>query len=174
MTTRSTHRRALLLAPLAFTALLATTAAAGGCGGPSSSKPAAGNTLIVPGATNEQVTCNETPYDVALNEQEADGTGIVVTRGYVRGAMWVSCTGAGPDSFQISVQLLRNGLPVGSKSTYTARPNAVGYAASVFTKCVPGVYRLEYRYRWTLEDGVQAKTMTVALSETVRQSDCDA
>lgn len=156
----------------AAVALLALTGAQGGCG--SDGANGSGHTVTVPGDTEEAVTCNEIPYDVALNEQDPHGTGVVVQRGLVRGAMWVSCTGAGPDTFQISVQLLRNGLPVGTAASYTARPNTVGYAASVFTKCVAGVYRVQYRYRWTLQDGAQADTNTVAISETVTQYDCDA
>lgn len=145
-------------------ALIALTGAQGGCG----------NTKTVPGTTAESVTCNEQPYDYARKAVDTGGSGISVSNGLVRGAMWVSCTAPGPDSYSITVTLLRNGLPYGKGAVYTGRPNSVGYEAYVFQTCVPGVYRLQYRYRWTLQDGVQHDTLTVPVNETLVQHDCDA
>jgi len=158
------YRKQITATAAAAVAIVLATGAQGGCG----------STKTVDGTTDERVTCNETPYDVALDTKETGGTGIVVTRGYVRGAMWVNCVGGEPDTFSITVQLLRNGLPYGDSRGYDGIPNAVGHAVSVFEVCKPGVYRLEYRYRWTLSGAAQAKTMTVPISETVTQHDCDA
>lgn len=163
------HRlRTTLTATGALTALLATTAA--GCG--SSTPEHAGRTLVVAG-TGAPVSCSQLPYDMALDEKDPDGTGIVVDRGHVRGAIWVACTGH-PDTFEITVQLKRNGLLYGEERTFTALPNAVGYAASVFDTCTPGVYRVQYSYRWTADGGVQTDTTTTPISETVTQHDCDS
>lgn len=162
------HRlRTYLGAALVGGALLATTAA--GCG---SGSPSGGRTLVVTGS-GAPVSCTQIPYDVALNEKDPAGTGIVVSRGYVRGAIWVACNGL-PDTFTIRVQLLRNGLDYGSDRTYNDTPSAAGYAASIFKSCTPGVYRLQYRYRWTALGGVQADTTTAPISETVTQHDCDS
>jgi hypothetical protein len=162
--------RKTITAAAAAIAIIAATGAQGGCGSSSS----AGHTVTVPGDKQEAVTCNEVPYDSNLGAKDTDGTGIAVSHGLIRGAMWVSCTGAGPDTFQITVTLLRNGIAAGDGRVYTALPNTVGYSASVFMQCQPGVYRLQYRYKWTLEGGVQSDTNTVSINETVTQHDCDA
>lgn len=159
--------RTTLTAAGTLTALLATTAA--GCG--SDGTPQAGRTIVAAG-TGAPVSCKQLPYDMALGEQEADGTGIVVQRGYVRGAIWVSCTGV-PSSFAIVVQLKRNGLLVGTRRTYTGIPTAVGYAATVFEPCTPGVYRVQYTYRWKAHGAVATDTTTTPISETVTDHDCD-
>lgn len=159
--------------PLAILATLATTAAAGGCGGPSDSKPAAGNTVIVPGATNETVTCTEKPYSYGSDSIDATGSGISVTHGLIRGSLWVTCTEPGPDSFSIIVILVRDGHELEPGSHYAATPNTAGYEAYTFTDCVPGSYHLYYRYRWTLEAGVQQNSKTVTADKVVTQHDCD-
>ena len=123
--------------------------------------------------TGAPVSCSQVPYDYALEEKDPAGTGVVVDRGHIRGAVWVACAGI-PSSFTIKVVLLRNGLPYGSERTFTGLPNAVGYAASVFETCTAGVYRVRYSYRWTALGGVQADTTTTPLSETVTAHDCDS
>jgi hypothetical protein len=149
---------------VAIAATLALTGAQGGCG----------NTKTVAGATEESVTCNEQPYSYTQKAIDKGGSGITVSSGLVRGALWVNCTPPGPDTYTITVTLLRNGLPYGKGAVYSGRPNAVGYEAYVFQTCKPGVYRLQYRYRWTLQTGVQQDTTTVPVNETLVQHDCDA
>lgn len=155
---------------LAALAFLFATAAGCGSGAPGSAH--GGHTLVVQGASPASVTCTETPYDAALDEKDPAGTGVVVYRGLVRGAMWVACTGGVPNSFEITVTLKRNGLEIGSGSTFHEIPSAAGYEAMTFVNCTPGVYRLAYSYRWTLGGGVQADSTTVAISETVTAHDC--
>lgn len=160
--------RTTLTATAAVVALLATTTA--GCGSDGSAHP--GRTLVV-GGTGAPVSCSQTPYDYALDEKDPDGTGIVVQRGYVRGAIWVACTGT-PTSFAITVQLKRNGLLYGKGQDYNGIPNATGHPVMVFAACQPGVYRLQYQYRWTALGGVQSDLTTAPISETVTQHDCDS
>lgn len=162
--------RTTITAAAALTALLATTAAGCGSDGGTSAHP--GRTLVVPGS-GAPVDCKQVPYDYALHVQEPDGTGIVVDRGHVRGAVWVSCTGV-PASFKITVMLRRNGLLYGGSRTYADKPDSFGYAATIFAACLPGVYRLQYSYSWSALGGTLADTTTAPISETVTQHDCDA
>lgn len=166
------RRLAAAVLPLATVSIL-TTGAAGGCGSPSSG-PAPGNTVVVPGATNEAVTCNEEPYDSTSYSVDASGSGISVTHGLVRGSLWVTCTDPGPDSFSIIVILVRDGQELEPGSHYTGIPNTSGYEAYTFTNCVPGSYHLYYRYRWTLQAGVQQNSKTVTADRVVTQHDCDS
>lgn len=163
------HRlRTTLTAALVGGALLATTA---GCKD-DKQQPEGSRTILGTG-TGAPVDCTQIPYDYALDEQDPGGTGIVVQRGHIRGAIWVACDGV-PTSFTISVVLKRNGLPYGTARAYAAIPNATGYAASVFEACTPGVYRVQYSYRWSANGGTAADTTTSPISETVTQHDCDS
>jgi hypothetical protein len=162
-----TRLRTTLTAALAVGALLATTAA--GCGSDSSG---GGRTVVVGGTGS--VTCKQIPYNYALSSQDASGSGISISRGIIRGALWVTCGPSSPASFSITIVIKRNGIPVGKGSPYAGIPNTIGYEAWTIATCRPGVYRLQYTYRWTYNGGVQADTDTVATTETVTQHDCDA
>lgn len=171
MTTSPARRRAALIGvPLALVSLLSTTAA--GCGS-STSKASGGSTVMVPGATNEIVTCTEQPYSHTAQAVDENGSGVSVAHGIVRGSIWVSCNGGAPDTFQIIVILVRDGQEVGKGSQYSAAPNEVGYEAWTITGCVPGTYHLYYRYVWTLEGGVQQNTKTTTAKTVVTAHDCD-
>lgn len=158
---------ALLSVPLALALLTAGCKAAG-------SQPGTGSTVVVPGATNEAVTCNEQPYDHDTGLTDESGSGITVAHGLVRGSLMVTCTEPGPDSFSIIVILVRDGQELEPGSHYTGIPNTIGYEAYTFTDCVPGDYHLYYRYRWTLEGGVQQNTKTVTADRVVTAHDCDS
>lgn len=151
--------------------LLAATGAQGGCG--SSGSAHTGSTVVVPGATDESVTCSEQPYDYSAQAVDESGSGITVTHGIVRGSLWVSCTGGQPDTWQIIVILVRDGHELAPGSHYTGVPNEVGYEAWTITDCVPGTYHLYYRYMWTLEGGVQQNSKTVTADKVVTADDCD-
>lgn len=164
------RRRTLLVIPLAT---LLATAAVAGCT-PTGTTPTSGSTVVVPGATNERVTCNEQPYNYSSDNIDASGSGISVTNGLIRGSLWITCTDPGPDTFSIIVILIRDGQEIQPGSHYTGTPNTAGYEAYTFTDCIPGSYHLYYRYRWTLEDGVQQNTKTVTADKVVTKNDCDS
>lgn len=155
---------------IAIGAILATTAGGCGSGGPSKT-PA---TEVVPGATNQIVTCSEVPYDSIAGTQDQAGSGITVAHGLVRGSLWVSCDGGMPDSFSIIVILIRDGVNLNPGSSYKGVPNLTGYEAYTFVNCTPGTYHLYYRFIWKLEGGVQQNTKTVTADRVVTQHDCDS
>lgn len=156
---------------LAAAALLAC----GGCKAASSAQGGTPPTVVVPGATNASVTCSELPYDYSIGAPEdQNGSGITVTHGLVRGSIWVTCTYPYPDTFQIVVILIRDGQEIGTGSPYTGKPNEAGYEAYTFVACVPGTYKLYYRYIWSFQGGVQQNTKTTTAPKVVTRSDCDA
>ena len=164
--------RTYLTAALVGGALLATTAGCKDDKGGSGSAPQGGVTLAGAG-TGAPVSCTQIPYDVALDEKDSKGSGIVVSRGYVRGAVWAACTGV-PTGFTLTVQLLKNGLDYGSDHTYLETPSAEGYPAEVFATCTPGVFRLQYSFQWSAHGRTVKDTTTAPISETVTQHDCDS
>lgn len=159
------HARKYPAAAFALAALLFATAA--GC------KDDGNNTIVAAGTGS--VTCKQIPYNYALGEQDPSGSGISISHGIIRGALWVECGPSAPHAYEITVVVLRDGLVVGKGSPYEGIPNAVGYEAWTIVNCRPGVYRLQYSLRFSYNGAVQAKPAeTVATSETVTQHDCDA
>lgn len=157
-----TRLRTYLTAALVGGALLSTTAA--GCG-------SGGRTIVVGGTGS--ATCAQHPYNYAFASIDPSGSGISVIHGIIRGSMWVSCDGSAPASFTITVKILRDGIDLGHGSTFTGIPNIVGYEAWTIADCTPGVYRLQYKYRWTYNGGVQSDLNTVTKNQEVTQHDCD-
>lgn len=162
-----------LAAPLALGAVLATTAAGCGSDGGNSGSAPQGGVTLAGGGTGAPVSCTQIPYDVVLDEKDPKGSGIVVSRGYVRGAVWAACQGVAA-GFTLTVQLLKNGLDYGSDHTYIDTPDADGYPADVFAACTAGVYRLQYSFQWSANGRTARNTTTAPISETVTQHDCDS
>ena len=157
-------------------AAAAVLAAVAGCS--SSGTPAASSTAVVAGRTEGFLTCTEVPYDKASGTNDPTGTGIAVVSGYVVGAMWVSCCGGSPDTFQMTVFLVRDGREYGQGDVVTQSAISdfrAGQEVSASERCLPGTYRVLYRVLWTFQGAttVQNADRTTTKDRAVTAGDCD-
>ena len=126
-------------------AVTCTLGAASSCGS-SGGNSGGGSNAQVPGTAPALVSCTETP-----DPDGVGSSGVSVQAGFVFGTIDVACSGGSPDSYQINVILVRDGVLLKPGSPSTQNPGGgMGYQASTFVECQPGTYHVYYLVVWSI------------------------
>jgi hypothetical protein len=118
----------------------------------------------VAGCATTTLTCTEVA---------ATGDGLTIARGLVAGTMHVSCTPE-PDTYDITIVLVHNGVTLKPGTTRNVLPTAAGYDISTFSECAPGVWHIFYLVTLTYQGQTAHNTTTTTPDRTVTDGDCRA